>query len=516
MGWLTYARDGPTSSGVLMMAPIGYEWWSSHRTLRTVAERLAAGGHAVLRFDYDGTGDSAGSGREPDRVASWRASVAAGVCELRELGCRRLVLLGSVFGGLLAVLDGSSLAADAIVAWSPPASGKRFVHKLRLLSEEVPGEDGAMTSSGAVFSIAALDELKGLDPGGLVAPPASRVALFGGHLGPLTRRLRDLGTDVTEADLPDTESVLSVPTENAVVPESVVGALVEAVGEARGERLPAPAERAEATFEWDREQIRERVVRLGDERLVGVLTTPAEGPGGTVIVWLNSGSEPHVGPGRAWVEYARELARDGRSALRLDFSGWGESPDRGHAPGRPYDAHGVAEAAATVAALRGLGYRRIVLAGLCAGAWIALRVALEEPVAGVVALNPQLYWQPGDPVEALMRETRVRRSADRRREERGRRYGLWTLLDRLGYRPWAGRWLDQLAAAKAPVLLCFADDDDGIEFLRNRLSRRLAAVTGAGGIEVVEIPGVDHSMYRVWLRDRVVAETRRFVRACDE
>ena len=43
------------------------------------------------------------------------------------------------------------------------------------------------------------------------------------------------------------------------------------------------------------------------------------------------------------------------------------------------------------------GHERVVVFGLCASAWIALRAVLDAPVAGVIALNPQLYWKPGDP-----------------------------------------------------------------------------------------------------------------------
>ena len=119
----------------------------------------------------------------------------------------------------------------------------------------------------------------------------------------------------------------------------------------------------------------------------------------------------------------------------MDFSGWGESPDRGHVPGRPYDQHGIGEVGEAVGSLRELGHQRIVLAGLCAGAWIALRATLTVDVDGVVAINPQMYWQPGDPVEAdLVSETRVRRLPEIRRNKRLRSVGLWWLLDILGVR----------------------------------------------------------------------------------
>ena len=59
-GWLHWPDDGTARAGVVVCPPSGYEAVCAHRTLRVVAERLAERGFAVLRFDYDGTGDSAG------------------------------------------------------------------------------------------------------------------------------------------------------------------------------------------------------------------------------------------------------------------------------------------------------------------------------------------------------------------------------------------------------------------------------------------------------------------------
>jgi dienelactone hydrolase len=159
---------------------------------------------------------------------------------------------------------------------------------------------------------------------------------------------------------------------------------------------------------------------------------------------------------------------------------------------------------AIVRALREQGHERIVLVGLCASAWVALRTALHEPLAGVIALNPQLYWQPGDPVEATMAETRLRRTDERERERRGGKIGLWSALDHAGLRPWAGRWLDELSRCGTPVTLVYAAGDDGIEYLRNRLRRRLEQVGRSGRIAVLEVPDIDHSMHRVWLRPRML------------
>jgi pimeloyl-ACP methyl ester carboxylesterase len=232
-------------------------------------------------------------------------------------------------------------------------------------------------------------------------------------------------------------------------------------------------------------------------------------------VFLNTGSEPHVGPGRAWVEYARTLSAAGHTTLRVDFTGWGESPDEGHAPGRPYDAHTVDDTVDIVEQLTAQGYERIVLVGLCASAWVALKAVLLVRIAGVIAINPQLYWEPGDPVEATMAETRKRRTAEREREERGGRLGLWTALDALGFRPTAAKWLRAIARRRTPVLLLFAEGDDGLEFFHNRVRRSFRYLRRSGVVDVVEVPDIDHPMHRQWLRGNIVAAMTGFLGRLD-
>ena len=506
-GWLSTPGAIATASAVLILPAVGYQYWSAHRTTRVLAERLAGGGHTVLRLDYHGCGDAAGSPRDPRRVEAWRESAALAAAELRALGCRRLTLVGVRLGATLALLDARSLGAEAVAAWEPVPSGRHFVREIRMLGSEVPGQIGALAAAGVLYTAETLAELEQLEAAALVAAPAPRTLLVAGREETdMLASLRAAGCEDASATVADGASALEVPTEDATVPLAVVDAICTWLG-----RAPA-VEPALSGTSLGRERmtlgdaLREEVVSLGDERLVGVLTEPdVLRARAATVVFLNSGSEPHVGPGRAWVEYARALARRGHRCLRVDFRGWGESPDGGHAPGRPYDAHCEEDAIAMVRALRegGIG-DRVVLAGLCAGAWVALRVALREPLAGVIALNPQLYWRPGDPVEALMSDTRARRVPERRREARGARWGLWSALDLAGQRPWAARWLDRLVASATPASLVFAEGDDGVEYLQKRLGRRLRGAVGSGVVRVVEVPDIDHAMHRLWLRERMV------------
>jgi len=129
--------------GVLVCAPFGYEAGCAHRTLRTIADRLAGRGHLVLRFDYEGAGASSGRGAESDLVDRWHDSVRAGVAELRRLGVRRPALVGLRLGGSLALAatrDDPDLGP--VVAWAPVTSGRRYWRELRAQAAITPAGRG--------------------------------------------------------------------------------------------------------------------------------------------------------------------------------------------------------------------------------------------------------------------------------------------------------------------------------------------------------------------------------------
>ena len=511
-GWLSLPARGNSESGVLILPAVGYQYWSSHLTLRTLAERLAQQGYAALRIDYDGTGDSSGDQWEGGRLAAWRASVLSGVAELRGFGCQQITLVGARLGATLALLDAATLGADAVVAWAPVLSGKRYASELRLLGQPVPAsaegrEPGSVVVAGCVFTAQTLEDLAAislLDTA--LSPPPRALVVSGQKADRLIAKLRESGCEAEQRIVAGGEQALEVPTEYATVPGAVVDAACEWVGNApnaKSRQVIAP--RFRATLPVGSAHLSEEVITLGKARLVAVSTEPSNpAPGAATVVFLNTGSESHVGPGRAWVEYARALALRGHHCVRADFRGFGESPDYGFAPGRPYDAHCEADTVAIVEALRAQGAERIVLVGLCASSWIALRAVLQVPVDGVIALNPQLYWQPGDPVEATMAQTRQRRTPTREREALGARLRLWTALDMFGIRPRSARWLDTLRRRGTPITLLFAAGDDGIEYLETRTARRFRRFRAAPTTRVLELPDIDHSMHRAWLRDQVI------------
>ena len=121
MAWLTQPPAGPGDVGVVIVPPLGYESFTTHRTVRALAERLALIGCSVVRIDLDGTGDSWGEPWDPDRVLSWRASLHEAATFLTGIGCRSLVVAGVRFGATLALTEGADMGADRALAW-PPSS----------------------------------------------------------------------------------------------------------------------------------------------------------------------------------------------------------------------------------------------------------------------------------------------------------------------------------------------------------------------------------------------------------
>jgi pimeloyl-ACP methyl ester carboxylesterase len=119
------------ATGVLLCPPLLGELVQGYRVLRHVAERLAQAGLPVLRFDYLGTGDSAGDG-EAITDASLTDDARSALDELLDAtGARHAVVLGVRLGAMA----GQPLTADprvrGCVWWDPVTDGAALVRDWR-------------------------------------------------------------------------------------------------------------------------------------------------------------------------------------------------------------------------------------------------------------------------------------------------------------------------------------------------------------------------------------------------
>lgn len=130
--------DAPTgaqrrSHAILLCYPGIQEYGPSMWGFRRLAATLAQAGHHVFRFDYFGTGDSAG--RVDEGLASdWVKDIQQAAMELRDLsGARHLSIVGKRLGAALAVRAcRAGLEAQRLVLWDPVVNGSAYVSELEM------------------------------------------------------------------------------------------------------------------------------------------------------------------------------------------------------------------------------------------------------------------------------------------------------------------------------------------------------------------------------------------------
>ncbi len=118
--------------GVVVCHPWGQEYIRAHRACHQLALRLSNLGVPALRFDYYGTGDSAGEDEEASIQHSLQ-SIATAIEELRtRSGVTRIALVGMRLGATLAALAGPQHpAVERVVLWEPLVNGAEYLEELK-------------------------------------------------------------------------------------------------------------------------------------------------------------------------------------------------------------------------------------------------------------------------------------------------------------------------------------------------------------------------------------------------
>lgn len=117
---------------VLFCYPGGHEYIRIHRAYRQLASQLNKIGCHAFRFDYFGTGDSAGDHHEI-KMTRWIEDVHYAVKELQALSSVRFVdLVGLRLGALIAAKVASEIkAVKRLVLWEPMLSGQEFIDEMK-------------------------------------------------------------------------------------------------------------------------------------------------------------------------------------------------------------------------------------------------------------------------------------------------------------------------------------------------------------------------------------------------
>jgi pimeloyl-ACP methyl ester carboxylesterase len=420
--------ETPTRAlGVVLCNPFGFETMCMHRTYRHLAERLATRGFPCLRFDYDGTGDSFGRQSDPGRVRAWVESIGAAARELRARGSDRVALFGARLGVSLATLaaleDGD---IEALIAWAPVVSGRTYVRELRALGmmktpAAEPAVDGSREIVGYSYSDETLAAISAIDLNAQPARAAKRIFFVPSNDSPkdearLVEHWKTRGVDLALGPVTRYARMLGDPYDT-VVPDATLDAIVEWLSETYpdaghgSDHRPAANGSGDAALRGRTETggFAERPLLFGEgQRLFGILTEPSDAQhhGRPALIFLNVGANHHVGPHRLWVDLARELAALGYATLRFDAPGLGDSrTPPGGQENRIYSRDFVNDVRSAMDALKQHHQiDRFVLVGLCSGAYLSFRTAVEDHrIAGQVLFNTHTFaWKEGDPVKPTL------------------------------------------------------------------------------------------------------------------
>ena len=126
---------GHAPVGLLLCPPAGQALVRTHRVYRQLAAGLAARGIPALRFDYRGSGDSAGDSLAMD----WQHcldDIRSAAAELRvRSGCAMVVGFGAQLGGSLALAAAPNAGFAQLILWDPVLEGAAHVATLDTLQE---------------------------------------------------------------------------------------------------------------------------------------------------------------------------------------------------------------------------------------------------------------------------------------------------------------------------------------------------------------------------------------------
>jgi alpha-beta hydrolase superfamily lysophospholipase len=440
-GWLhRCSREVSPSVGLVVCKPFGYEAICAHRSLRAFAESAAASGVPTLRFDYLGTGDSADIAPEVDQLETWTADVLAAIQELQRLtGVERVCLLGVRFGALVALLaaERNRSAVAELVLIAPIINGRRFIRELRTTRlaanlEAAPQFDnvqgGGIEVGGFSLSAATLAALVQLDMTNPTSSPAPDIVVIDSSDLPVSRdwteSLSKLGVRTSYQALPGLTQMLVTAPQFGEIPREAIGVTCDWLTQTI-KRTSQPINAARLSIantlpsntqniltlcvsaSSPRSAVTEQPVFFGPETLLfGILTEPQQGERRRrAVIFLNVGADHHIGASRLYVTLARRWARRGYIVLRMDFAGLGDSGVRN---GRPVNEVFPAEAIQDISSAIDYLRRRydgldVTLAGLCSGAYHALRAAVAGlQVNRILLINPQNYfWKAGSKVDDL-------------------------------------------------------------------------------------------------------------------
>ena len=310
---------------------------------------------------------------------------------------------------------------ESLLLWAPIVNGRSYVREMKALSltatikapplSEAPND---IEAAGFVVTKQTADDLSKLDLL-KVQPRCQRALVMARADFPLDRRLLDhlvgLGIRAEQTAQPGFAEMMAEPHSTQVPRQAIAFAVDWLLAGTAAETASWHETTGHLATEWldAPSLIRERVFLICQEPdLFGVLTEPNDNVTADlpIILLVNAGSAYRIGPNRLHVLLARQLASQGFRCLRLDLHGLGDSVASGReGENGPYVASAFRDIEKAMQDMETqLGVKRVVLMGLCSGAYFAFQSAAQisnSVLVESVLINPSIFfWKDGMTLES--------------------------------------------------------------------------------------------------------------------
>lgn len=561
-GWLYMpAEDVPQREACVFFGAHGVEDLCARHSLACLAHQLAQQGHPVLRFDLPGTGDALGSFDQPDLWAQWLTAGASAVKALKAWsGAQHVGALGLRLGALVAGHVAVALADTpdrlaSLALLAPVLQGRQHVRELRAMG--LPGPDDSLEVNGLRWSAALLASLRQADLTTTPAtPPVNRLFLGLAQDGKAVDAFVSgwaSGVDVATAPYGDLAAHIG-NTVYSQTPTALWQALCRWMGD--GSRAVAAKHvlTGQAATLTDAAFTELGCLVSAVVPLTGVWTEPVGSQlRSPVVVFCNTGRNPHTGWAGGTVAMARQLASEGLASFRFDFAGMGDSLPMPDPPAEIlYNDVALPQLAAVFSHVQArVGAQRpLVVVGVCSGGYSAFRQAvMDARVSGLLLANVQRYvWQEGMSLEAAIRVNSKSTQAYRRllfslntwaRVARGQ-VNVRVVAGKFvrGWQSRGNRWLQAawngiktgvqptdptarrrpdtipgcfavLARRGTQVTVLYSEDDGGRDEFASYFGTEAKHFLARPGTRLQIIPGADHVLGTIESRSHLLTEIRR-------
>jgi len=539
------------TTGIIVVPALGHEYTHGYRALRAFASAAAATGFTVIRLDLRGTGNStevSGFG-----VNAWLEDInRAREYLLKTVGLNGVVLFG-VRASAFLVLK-SCRTEEGIILWNACSSGRSFIRELRVLQKigaATPGQH-VLESGGLVFDETLRQSIEGMKLLDLPSRIGNVLLVEKSGLqsdSALTNLLRQCAISLQVAMNDEFATAFREP-HNTCIPLNFIDTAVQwlssnypDVDAAHTISHAGPV--ASIMLPDVFPEMTESVLRING--LFAILTHTVNSK--SIVLMSNAGSVHHVGANRLYVNLARALSGQGIDCLRYDLANLGDSVDlqgqfeaggvdpTPHA-NTPYPETAGRDIEEVMTWAQQQGYTRILMAGLCAGAYAAFDMARQRRSSfplELILVNPLTFqWQEGMSLEIPTEYSAIQQTVAYQSAltdwQRWKRFftgdiNYWLLIRHLlsssirrlangvresaqllGLRspPRLTQDLLRIAESGSTLRFYFAERDPGLEILHTAGKRCLAALGKKDVLRVRTIKGADHTFKQVHERNELV------------